>query len=216
MEPPSEINSVNMEDEKLKVFRAIEPLQPEDVIRGQYVGFLEEEGVKENSGTETYAAAIVKIDNWRWAGVPFYLRTGKHLKETTLEVIVEFKQPPHMLFADTQRGAPNLLRFRLGKNDGVDIELLAKSPGDQLATIPVQLQVEFSAALGERQEAYERLLRAAIAGDHMRFTRIDSVLETWRILQHVIAGEPHLYPYFKGSWGPERADEIIPNGWVDL
>ena len=216
MEPPSEINSQNMEDEKLKVFRAIEPLRPEDVIRGQYVGFLEEPGVKENSDTETFAAAIVKIDNWRWSGVPFYLRTGKNLAETTLEVVIEFKQPPHMLFAETQVGAPNLLRFRLGKNDGVDIELLAKAPGDRLETIPVQLQVEFSAALGERQEAYERLLRAAIAGDHMRFTRIDSVLETWRILKNVISGEPHLSPYFKGTWGPERADELIPNGWKDL
>jgi len=216
MEPPAEINSQNMEDEKLKVFRAIAPLQAEDVVRGQYVGFLEEPGVKEHSDTETFAAAIVKIDNWRWSGVPFYLRTGKYLKETTLEVIIEFKQPPHMLFADTQVGAPNLLRFRLGKNDGVDIELLAKAPGDRLETVPVQLQVEFSAALGERQEAYERLLRAAMSGDHMRFTRIDSVLETWRILKDVISGEPTLSPYFTGTWGPDRADELVPNGWIAL
>jgi len=216
MEPPSEINAHNMEDEKLKIFRAIAPLNPESVVRGQYVGYLDEPGVKEHSDTETFAAALVHIDNWRWAGVPFYLRTGKALAETALEVVIEFKQPPRMLFAETQAGAPNILRFRLGKKDGVDIELLAKSPGDSLSTQPVQLNVEFSAALGERQEAYERLLRAAMAGDHMRFTRIDSVLETWRILENVISGEPALFPYFVGSWGPERANELVGGEWIDL
>jgi len=216
MEPPSEINAHNMEDEKLKIFRAIAPLNPESVVRGQYVGYLDEPGVAPHSDTETFAAALVHIDNWRWAGVPFYLRTGKALAETTLEVIIEFKQPPRMLFAETQAGAPNILRFRLGKKDGVDIELLAKSPGDSLTTQPVQLNVEFSAALGERQEAYERLLRAAMSGDHMRFTRIDSVLETWRILENVISGEPALFPYFVGSWGPERANELVGGEWIDL
>ena len=216
MEPPSEINAHNMEDEKLKIFRAIAPLNPESVVRGQYVGYLDEPGVKEHSDTETFAAALVHIDNWRWAGVPFYLRTGKALAETALEVVIEFKQPPRMLFAETQAGAPNILRFRLGKKDGVDIELLAKSPGDLLSTQPVQLNVEFSAALGERQEAYERLLRAAMSGDHMRFTRIDSVLETWRILENVISGEPALFPYFVGSWGPERANELVGGEWIDF
>lgn len=216
MEPPADLSSQNMEDEKIKVFRAIAPLHPEGVVRGQYVGYLDEDGVAKGSTTETYAAAVVHIDNWRWSGVPFYLRTGKALAETVLEVIVEFKQPPRMLFAETQVGSPNLLRFRLGKADGVDIELLAKSPGDSLLTEPVKLTVEFSAALGERQEAYERLLRAAIAGDHMRFTRIDSVLETWRIVNGVINSEPHLFPYFKESWGPERAEELTPNGWLAL
>ncbi len=121
-----------------------------------------------------------------------------------------------MLFATTQIGSPNVLRFRLGKNDGVDIELMAKAPGDGLETLPVQLNVEFSAALGERQEAYERLLRAAMAGDHMRFTRIDSVLETWRILEDVLHGETEIHPYFKGTWGPEKVEEIIPQGWIEL
>ena len=216
MEPPSDLGSHNMEDEKLKVFRAIAPLRPENVVRGQYVGFLDEEGVAVGSTTETYAAAIIHVDNWRWAGVPFYVRTGKHLAETALEVIIEFKQPPRMLFVESQAGVPNVLRFRLGKNDGVDIELQAKSPGDELSTEPVNLTVNFSAALGERQEAYERLLRAAMAGDHMRFTGIDSVLETWRIVEGVINNEPHLSPYFKGSWGPERAEDLTHSGWLEL
>ncbi len=216
MEPPSDLTSEVMEDEKLKVFRAIDALKPEEVVRGQYVGYLDEKGVAENSMTETFAAAVVHVDSWRWAGVPFYLRTGKNLKETILEVIIEFKHPPRMLFAASQSLSPNVLRFRLGKQDGVDIELMAKAPGDKLATIPVQLNVEFSAALGERQEAYERLLRAAMAGDHMRFTRIDSVLETWRILEGVINNETPVYPYFKGTWGPEKVDELIPQGWIEL
>ena len=216
MEPPSELTSEFMEDEKIKVFRSIQALKPTDVVRGQYVGYLDEPGVSPNSTTETFAAAILKIDNWRWADVPFYLRTGKFLQETILEVVIEFKQPPRLLFAETQAGSPNVLRFRLGKKDGVDIELMAKAPGDQLQTIPVQLNVEFSAALGERQEAYERLLRAALAGDHLRFTRIDSVLETWRILEGVIHNDVPVHPYFKGTWGPEKVDELMPQGWIKL
>jgi len=216
MEPPSDLISSMMEDEKLKVFRAVAPLKPENVIRGQYVGYLDEAGVAKDSTTETYAAVTMYVDNWRWSGIPFYLRTGKKLKETTLEVIIEFKQPPRLLFEETQEGSSNLLRFRLGKNDGVDIELQAKSPGDLLKTEPVKLTVNFSAALGERKEPYERLLRAAMAGDHTRFTHIDSVLETWRIVEGVINNEPHLSPYFKGSWGPERADELPKHGWLEL
>jgi len=216
MEPPSDLTSQYMEDEKMKVFRSIDSLKPSDIVRGQYVGYLDEKGVAPGSTTETFVAAVVHVDNWRWAGVPFYMRTGKNLKETVLEVIVEFKQPPRMLFAESQAGSPNVLRFRLGKNDGVDIELMAKAPGDKLETLPVQLNVEFSAALGDRQEAYERLLRAAMAGDHMRFARIDSVLETWRILEPIIHGEVPVYPYFKGTWGPEKVDELIPQGWIEL
>jgi glucose-6-phosphate 1-dehydrogenase len=216
MEPPADMSPESMEMEKLKVFRAIAELDPNEVVRGQYVGYLEEPGVAEHSNTETFVAAKLHVDSWRWAGVPFYIRTGKALAQTSLEVVVEFKQPPKMLFADTQELSPNILRFRLGKKDGVDIELMAKAPGDKLAAVPVQLNVEFSAALGDRQEAYERLIRAAMVGDHMRFTRIDSVLETWRIVANVINGEAALYPYFVGSWGPDRADDIVGGKWIDL
>ena len=216
MEPPADMSAESMEMEKLKVFRAVSALTPKEVVRGQYVGYLDEPGVAPQSHTETFVAAKVHVDSWRWAGVPFYIRTGKSLAETTLEVIVEFKQPPRMLFAETQEASPNILRFRLGKKDGVDIELMAKAPGDHLSTSPVQLNVEFSAALGERQEAYERLIRAAMLGDHMRFTRIDSVLETWRIVQNVLNGEAPVHPYFVGSWGPDNADDLIGGSWIDL
>ena len=216
MEPPADMSPESMEMEKLKVFRAISALTPNEVVRGQYVGYLDEAGVAPQSHTETFVAAKVHVDSWRWADVPFYIRTGKALAETMLEVIVEFKQPPRMLFAESQEASPNILRFRLGKKDGVDIELMAKAPGDHLSTVPVQLNVEFSAALGERQEAYERLIRAAMLGDHMRFTRIDSVLETWRIVQGVINGEAPVHPYFVGSWGPDNADDLVGGQWIDL
>jgi len=216
MEPPADMSPESMEMEKLKIFRAISDLTPREIVRGQYVGYLDEPGVAPHSQTETFVAAKVHVDSWRWAGVPFIIRTGKALAETMLEVIVEFKQPPRMLFAETQEASPNILRFRLGKKDGVDIELMAKAPGDHLSTIPVQLNVEFSAALGERQEAYERLIRAAMIGDHMRFTRIDSVLETWRIVQGILNGEAPVHPYFVGTWGPDNADELVGGHWIDL
>jgi glucose-6-phosphate 1-dehydrogenase len=218
MEPPADLSAQPLQDEKQKVLRAIRALLPDDVVRGQYVGYLDEDGVVPASQTETFVAAALYVDNWRWAGVPFYMRTGKHLGETALEAIIEFRQPPQLLFTDEADAvpSPNLLRFRMGKNDGVDIELLAKSPGTDLTAVPVVLNVEFGSALGVRKEAYERLLGAAIDGDHFRFTRIDSVLESWRILANVINGEARMYPYFQGSWGPEQADELVPGGWADL
>jgi glucose-6-phosphate 1-dehydrogenase len=218
MEPPSDRSAKSMQDEKTKVLRALRKLNPEDVVRGQYVGYLNESGVAPESRTETFVAAVFHLDNWRWADVPFYLRTGKQLKESALEALVEFRSPPRMLFAGAgaSQPAPNLLRFRLGKNDGVDIELQAKAPGVDLATQPVDLTVEFSAALGRREEAYERLLAAALEGDHFRFTRIDSVLESWRVLENVLGDEPPVHPYFKGSWGPEQAGELVPTGWLGI
>ena len=110
MEPPSDLTSQFMEDEKIKVLRAIDPLKPGDLVRGQYVGYLDESGIMAASTTETFAAAVMYVDNWRWAGVPFYLRTGKYLAESTLEVVVEFKDPPRLLFTENQEASPNILR----------------------------------------------------------------------------------------------------------
>lgn len=218
MEPPTDLTSEPLQDEKTKVLRAVRTLRPDDVIRGQYEGFVQETGVVPDSDTETFVAATLFVDNWRWAGVPFYLRTGKYLAETSLEAIIEFQQPPRMLFGsdDPNASGSNLLRFRLGKNDGVDIEFLAKAPGSKLSAVPVRLTVEFGSALGVRKEAYERLLAAAIEGDHFRFTRIDSVLESWRILSDVLNGEVPVEPYAKGSWGPDSANAMVRGGWADL
>ena len=210
MEPPISISSEDMQNEKIQVLSAIRDIKADDVIRGQYVGYLDEEGVAENSDTETFVAMKVFIDNWRWAGVPIYMRTGKKMPETVLEVLVEFKKPPRELFG---RGNPNAVRFRLGAKDGVDISLLAKKPGTKLTTEEIDLTVEFVTEFGDRQGPYERLLRAAMLGDHFRFTRIDAVLHSWKILEDILKSPTRVHPYFEGTWGPDEAQEMIPGGW---
>jgi glucose-6-phosphate 1-dehydrogenase len=210
MEPPISITSEDMQNEKIKVLSAIRDIKADDVIRGQYVGYLDEEGVAKDSDTETFVAMKVFIDNWRWAGVPIYMRTGKKMPETVLEVLVEFKKPPRELFG---RGNPNAVRFRLGAKDGVDISLLAKKPGTKLTTEEIDLTVEFVTEFGDRQGPYERLLRAAMLGDHFRFTRIDAVLHSWKILDEVLKSPDRVHPYFEGTWGPDEAQEMIPGGW---
>ena len=210
MEPPISISSQDMQNEKIKVLSAVREIKSEDVIRGQYVGYLAEDGVADHSDTETFVAMKVFIDNWRWAGVPIYMRTGKKMPETVLEVLVEFKKPPRELFG---RGNPNAVRFRLGVKDGVDISLLAKKPGTKLATEEIDLTVEFVNEFGDRQGPYERLLRAAILGDHFRFTRIDAVLHSWKILDDILQSPTRVHPYFEGTWGPDEAQEMIPGGW---
>jgi glucose-6-phosphate 1-dehydrogenase len=210
MEPPISISSEDMQNEKIKVLSAIRDIKADDVIRGQYVGYLAEDGVADHSDTETFVAMKVFIDNWRWAGVPIYMRTGKKMPETVLEVLVEFKKPPRELFG---RGNPNAVRFRLGAKDGVDISLLAKKPGTKLATEEIDLTVEFVNEFGDRQGPYERLLRAAILGDHFRFTRIDAVLHSWKILEDILKSPTRVHPYFEGTWGPDEAQVMIPGGW---
>lgn len=210
MEPPIDMDSEAMQNEKIKVLSAIREIKKSDVVRGQFVGYLDEEGVAKDSDTETFVAMKLFIDNWRWAGVPIYLRTGKKMPETVLEVIVEFKQPPRALFG---RAESNQVRFRLGAQDGVDISLQAKKPGTKLVSETVDLSVEFFTEFGDRQGPYERLLRAAMLGDHFRFTRIDAVLHSWAILDELLSGPDRVHPYFEGTWGPDEADDLIPGGW---
>jgi glucose-6-phosphate 1-dehydrogenase len=192
-------------------------VEPHNVVRGRYKGYLQEEGVAPDSDVETFTAMRIHIDNWRWAGVPIFVRTGKKMAATTLEAVVEFKQPPRLLFKPSEGHAPepNVLRFRLGVGDGVDMSLQVKAPGSELFTSPVDLSVEFSAAFGQRKEAYERLLDAAIEGDHFRFTRIDAVLQSWEILDHALSSPSAIEDYEPGSWGPQCADDLIADagGW---
>ena len=218
MEPPIDMGAAALQNEKIKVLSAVRDVTPENVVRGQYVGYLEEAGVAEHSQTETFVAMRLFIDNWRWAGVPIYLRTGKKMAETTMEAVVEFKQPPRQLFTAKGEPAPepNIVRFRMGRHDGVDLSLQAKAPGSALVTNTVDLTVEFAAALGQRKEAYERLLDAAIVGDHFRFTRIDAVLQSWQILDSILKSPTKLHPYFDDAWGPDEALEMVPGGWTTV
>jgi glucose-6-phosphate 1-dehydrogenase len=215
MEPPVGPESGFLQDEKAKVFAATESICCERLVRGQYDGYQREPGVAPDSTTETYAACVLHIDSWRWAGVPFYIRAGKALNQAATEAVVEFQNPPRLLFdeAGGPRPEPNLVRFRLGSNDGVTFTLQAKTPGQALDSEDVNLNVDFASALGQRQEAYERLLDDALAGNPRRFAREDVVERTWRIVQTALDDPGPVYSYPRGSWGPAEADALVPGGW---
>jgi glucose-6-phosphate 1-dehydrogenase len=219
MEPPVGPDARFLQDEKAKVFAAMRPIDPKNLARGQYVGYRNEPGVDAESHTETFAAARLEIDSWRWAGVPWYVRCGKALASAATEVVVEFRDPPSLLFDEAGGPAPhrNLVRFRLGKNDGVTFTLQAKTPGQHLDSQNVDVAVDFAAALGERREAYERLLEDAIAGSPRRFAREDVVEQTWRVVQPALDQPGPVHPYFRGSWGPAEADRILcGDRWFDV
>jgi glucose-6-phosphate 1-dehydrogenase len=211
MEPPVGSDSGYLQDEKAKVFAAMRPLDPADMVRGQYVGYRDEPGVAVDSQVDTFVAARVEIDSWRWAGVPFFVRCGKGLQAAATEVVVELKEPPALLFDEAGGPMParNLIRFRLGRNDGVTFSVQAKTPGQHLDSQTVDLAVDFAAALGERRDAYERLLDDALAGEPRRFAREDVVEQTWRVVQPALDQPGPVHPYFRGSWGPSEAERIL-------
>jgi glucose-6-phosphate 1-dehydrogenase len=217
MDPPVGADEAALRDERSRLFRQIRTVRPTDVVRGQYRGYLDEEGVDPKSDAETFVALRMEIDSWRWAGVPWLIRTGKHLPVTSTEAVVEFNAPPRLLFTPpgTRAPHPNHLRFRLGKVDGVMLHLQTKAPGDDLATQPIDLEVSFDEVLGVRQEAYERLLEDAMAGDRRRFGRADALEEQWRIFEPVLAAPPRAIPYRSGTWGPSEADALPASlgGW---
>ncbi|HLI57596.1 MAG TPA: glucose-6-phosphate dehydrogenase, partial [Actinomycetota bacterium] len=219
MEPPLGTGAEALRDEKVRVLKSMHPVSPKSVVRGQYGGYLNEPGVAQGSTTETFAALRLDIDSWRWAGVPFYVRAGKALAATSLEAVVEFTAPPRMLFSSTDhRPHPNLIRFRLGANDGVTVRLQAKAPGEELVSEPVGLDVNFEQVFGHRHEAYERLLYDALEGNATRFARQDAVETAWAVIQPALDNPGPVYPYLRGSWGPVEADRILDHhrGWRDL
>jgi glucose-6-phosphate 1-dehydrogenase len=217
MEPPAGSDAASLRDERTKLFRQIRTVEPANVVRGQYRGYTDEDGVAPGSDVETFTALRLEIDSWRWAGVPWLIRTGKHLPVTATEAIVEFNAPPRLLF--TPKGAhaphPNHLRFRLGKDDGVMLHLQTKAPGDDLRSRPVDLEVSFDEVFGEREEAYQRLLEDAMAGDARRFGRADALDEQWRIFEAALADPHPVSLYHRGTWGPSAAETLAAGvgGW---
>jgi glucose-6-phosphate 1-dehydrogenase len=228
MEPPATNDADAIRDEKLKVLRALKPFTPEsvvrDVVRGQYragnvngaavPGYLEEQRVPADSRCETFVALRTEIQNWRWAGVPFYLRTGKRLAERDAQIVVNFRQVPHAIFPGPQRA--NRLIIKLQPEDGLELELLAAkggAHGESLA--PVKLDLDFDKAFSgsARVGAYERLLLDAIAGRLNLFVRSDEQEQAWRwvepILNHWAASEEPPRPYNAGSWGPAAASAMV-------
>lgn len=217
MEPPVAADADALRDEKVKVFRQIGAFDPSSVVRGQYRGYLDEPGVAPGSDTETFAALRFEIDSWRWSGVPWLIRTGKHLPVTATEAVVEFKAPPRMLFGDAAAPVPhpNHLRFRLGRVGGILLQVHVKTPGDRLLTHAVDLEVTEERLFGTPEEPYERLLEDAMEGDARRFGRADSVDQQWRIVDDVLKWPPRLHFYDPGTWGPAAAEALAApfGGW---
>jgi glucose-6-phosphate 1-dehydrogenase len=220
MEPPAAMSAESIRDEKVKVLASIEILEPgevgERVVRGQYEGYLQEDGVEPTSTTETYVAMRLCIDNWRWAGVPFLLRTGKELPARVTEVALRFRDVPHLPFAPTQVSTlgPNTLVLRIQPDEGISLEFGAKVPGTVFDIRTVAMDMTWCEEFGaEGPEAYERLLHDALVGDPTLFIRSDEVDQAWRVVQPILDawardGEGPV-PYPPGSWGPEQANRLL-------
>ena len=231
MEPPARFESRDVRDEKVKVLRAIPPFDDpaavrRDTVRGQYgpgwiggervPGYREEQGVDPESDTETFVAMRVMVDNWRWSGTPFYLRTGKRLPRRATEVAIQFKPAPHLPFATTavETVQPNLLVLRIQPDEGASLRFLAKVPGPQLDMRSVSMDFAYgSSFLRGSPEAYERLLLDALLGDSTLFARWDEVERAWEVIEGVIRewdAHPAPFPnYEAGTWGPPAADELV-------
>jgi glucose-6-phosphate 1-dehydrogenase len=213
MEPPAYQGFDAVHSEKFNVFKAMRPLTPDDVVRGQFAGYRDEPGVASNSDVETFCALRLFIDSWRWAGVPWYLRSGKRLAETAAEVLVELKPPPQLLFDDAASadGQANYLRFRLSPNPVIALAARVKRAGEQF----VGDQRELSLLNGQPNEElpYERLLTDALAGEGALFTREDAVEAAWTVVDPILGSRGSPYQYEPGSWGPTNADALIsPQG----
>jgi glucose-6-phosphate 1-dehydrogenase len=208
MEPPTGNHPDSVRDKKLEFFKAVCAADPKRYVRGQYEGYLEVEGVEAGSTTETFAAIQLEVDNWRWAGVPFFVRAGKYLPEKVSEVSVFFKRPPRLGVGHGKTPEPNQLTIRIEPKAGARIRLYAKKAAEE-AFQPADLAVLFERAPGEDPEPYERLLGDAIAGHHQLFTRQGSIEETWRVVQPLLDEPGPVHPYEQGTWGPKAAEDLV-------
>jgi glucose-6-phosphate 1-dehydrogenase len=216
MEPPVGTGAEALRDEKTKVLRAIRHPERRDIVRGQYRGYRDEPGVDARSDAETYAALRLEIDSWRWADVPFFIRTGKRMPLTATEVIATFRRPPQRLFDENLPPRANYLRFRLGP-DRVSIALgvRTKAPGEAMSGQETELFA--CSARADEMSPYERLLGDAMRGDATLFARQDSVEVAWDIVDRLLASGPQSEPYASGSWGPASAARLVERhgGWYD-
>jgi glucose-6-phosphate 1-dehydrogenase len=215
MEAPSRGDPVTIKDAQLAVFRAVADADPAHYVRGQYDGYRSIDGVAPDSTTETYAALRLELENWRWAGVPFFIRTGKRMPATQTELRLVFKRPPKLDFPSfAAHPEPNQLVVKLDPSTGVRL-LVSAHRADRATSAPIELDVEFADEGGEGPTPYEVLLQAALVGDSTRFTRQDGVEETWRIMQPLLDAPPPVQPYAPGTWGPDAADDLVAHfgGW---
>jgi glucose-6-phosphate 1-dehydrogenase len=217
MEAPSSMYDEAIRDEQAKVLRTIRPMSTENMVRGQFRGYRDEPGVDKESYMATYAALRLNVDSWRWAGVPFYVRAGKCLAKTATEVVVEFKNPPQVVFAEPPPPIGNYVRFRLSPEVVIAIGALAKRPGEGMTGKPLELSVvdQGQQKAEGRMGDYERLLGDAMAGDATLFARQDVVEAAWAIVDPVIHGPSPMFEYDPGTWGPSEADKMVAEvgGW---
>ena len=218
MEAPISFNAVSIRNERVKLLRSIRPLIREDSIAGQYIGYCSADGVAEYSRTPTYAAVKLYIDNWRWKGVPFYLRSGKSLKKKATEINIEFQRPPHLMFGlnDPDQITPNILSICIQPDEGIHLKFQAKEPDSEQNMLPVDMEFHYQRVFEQQRlpGAYERLLNEAIAGDQSLFTRRDGIETAWSIIDPLIESweDPStddLAVYDPGTWGPEEADLLL-------
>ncbi len=221
MEPPVRFDPRAIRDEKVKVLRSIYPMKPDGVVRGQYAagtsdgeavpGYRDEDGIEGDSKTETYAALRVCIDNWRWRGVPFYLRAGKRMPERLTQVVVRFKRPPVYLFdgEGACRVHANVMYITLQPDEGFDLRFDVKIPGEGMELTPQSLSFRYGDVFSDLPDAYETLVVDFLVGDQTLFVRADEAEEAWRILEPIIEPDSQPETYEAGSWGPEAADDLI-------
>jgi glucose-6-phosphate 1-dehydrogenase len=212
MEAPVSMDAGGIRDEKVKLLNAVRPADPATTVRGQYDGYLREPDVADGSTTETYVAMRLEVDNWRWAGVPFFLRTGKCLPARVTEVALQFRSVPHLPFAPTQvtELGPNTLVLRIQPDEGISLCFGAKVPGQEFDVRSVSMDMTWAEVFGEAPpEAYEHLLYDALTGDQTLFIRADEVDRAWRIVQPLLDAPSDPVTYEPGSWGPKDADELL-------
>ncbi|MCX5797650.1 MAG: glucose-6-phosphate dehydrogenase [Elusimicrobia bacterium] len=216
MEPPSSFAADRVRDEKIKVFRALKPLDPaapgQGVVLGQYAGYRGEPGVASASKTPTYAALRVEVEDWRWEGVPFYLRTGKSLAKRSAEIAVVFKNVPHSMFRPLVPSnlEANTLVFRIQPAEGMSLAIQAKKPGPKTCIGTLTMDFDYAKAFGENPpESYERLLLDVMLGDQTLFPREDALEETWRFIAPLLGADLPLASYGPGAWGPAEADRLL-------
>jgi glucose-6-phosphate 1-dehydrogenase len=212
MEPPVRTDSESIRDEKVKVLKAIPPLDENSLVRGQFRGFRSEKGVAADSKMETFAALRLEINSWRWQGVPFYIRAGKCLPVTCTEVLIRLRRPPRIFASDGL--LRNHFRFRINPEVTLALGMMAKSPGDETRGELLEM-VAVDGPRADEMEAYERVLRDAMAGDTTLFAREDYVEEAWRIFDPVLKANTPVYEYEPGAWGPAQVDQKIApaDGW---
>jgi glucose-6-phosphate 1-dehydrogenase len=217
MEPPVGHGAAALLDEKEKVFRAMRTLTPEDVVRGQYLGYRDEPGVADDSDVETFCAVRVCIDSWRWEGVPFYIRAGKVLPLKVTEVVVRLKPPPQRVFASSEPGpvSANYVRYRVSPDVAIAIGARVKTAGERMAGMPVELDLFPPHA--HEMTAYERLIDDALQGERLLFGREQGIMELWRVVDRVLRDHGPARPYPPRSWGPPEADALLgaDGGWVN-